>query len=148
MPGIAGGGIYLVVDKADVPIYVGEAGNFAARWSNPKSGRLIELAQLGLPQPCAPVRAYFGRIAVDRTTRKALEHTVIRTLLNGGLGDALTNVRSRAEFRVRTGVRVDGVLPATLAARVRFADSNKARYYRNNSLDIPDAAAYEIAVGG
>ena len=148
MPGIAGGGLYLVVDKADVPIYVGEAGNFAARWSNPKSGRLIELAQLGLPQPCAPVRAYFGRIAVDRTTRKALEHTVIRTLLNGGLGDALTNVRSRAEFRVRTGVRVDGVLPATLAARVRFADSNKARYYRNNSLDIPDAAAYEIAVGG
>jgi hypothetical protein len=143
LPGVAGGGIYLVVDKADAPLYVGQTGSFAGRWA----GRSIGLAQLGLPQPCCPVRVYFGKLTADSATRMAVEHTVIRTLVNGGLGAALTNRSSRAKFRVRTGVRFENVLPAPLVARVRFSDPRRAAYYRGNAIDIPDGATYEIAVG-
>jgi hypothetical protein len=148
LPSVAGGGIYLVVDKADAPIYVGETASFAGRWSNPRNGRLHELAQLGLPQPCCPVRVYFGRLTSDATTRKGVEHTIIRTLINGGLGAALANTRSKAPFRVRTGLRIERVLPESLAGRVRITDARKASFYRANALDIPDGASYELAVGG
>lgn len=116
-----GGGIYIVM-RAGRPMYVGETESFARRWH----GRLLSAFQMGLTTPDGrlprPLNVYFGRMMhgknKDKQLRKAVEHVVIRTLINGKLVGPreLRNQTSILELSVKDQVHITRILPPTLLA--------------------------------
>lgn len=141
-----GGGIY-IVESQGKPIYVGETHNFAARWHS----RLQSMFQIGVinrgPLP-ASIHVWFGEIIRlvpnKQSSRKAVEHAVIRTLSEGGLGGSLRNVTSVREFHVVDDITVTSLLPGTYAASlvrpVRQFSGNVLRALKGTKYELPGRA--------
>ena len=142
-----GGGLY-IVERALLPIYVGETNSFQRRWS----GRLDVEWQIGRIERGPLARKlilWFGTLSppTENTpkVRRAVEHAIVRTLSRGYPGltgpNALRNRRSFREFDVVAPMKIQKLLPPTYAPRVK-----RVPHYSGSILDLATGTRYELLV--
>ena len=101
------------------PLYVGEAASFAARWHK----RLLESFQAGLidrKMGGHSIKLWLGTASsvLSPEARKTLESSLIRILINGGLGAQLRNDTSFNELTPLAPIKISNALPPGLRGQL------------------------------